>query len=122
MLTHNEIKSIMAKKFKDEHCCFTEQDINVGLINSHIEIQIRGYEHISYKLFPQTNDSDLVRTFAVLTNEYMCFSKRPNNRTGIGYHDSDIDYPFAEALEWLAYYISQCVRHKTIAPYKEVRQ
>lgn len=120
MLTHNEIKSIMAKTFKDEHCCFTEQDIKVGLINSHIEIQIRGYEHITYKLFPQNVDCDFMRPFGITTNEYMTFSKRPNSREGIGYHDSDTDYPFKEALEHLAYHIAKCVHNKTIVPYKEI--
>ena len=120
MLKHNEIKAIMAEVFKKEHSVIVEGDIKVGLINSHIEIQIKGYEHMTWKLFPQTVDCDWMKPFGVTTNEYMTFSKRPNDREGIGYHDSDTDYPFGEALEYLAYHISRCVHHKTIVPYKEI--
>lgn len=107
MLTHNEIKAIMAKKFKDEHCCFTEQDIKVGLINSHVEIQIRGYEHITHKLFPEKVDCDFLEPFIVTIYEYMPLSKRPNDKISVGCFGSYVDYPFEEALVWLAYYISQ---------------
>ena len=120
MLTHNEIKAIMAKKFKDEHCCFTEQDIKVGLINSHIEIQIRGYEHITYKLFPEKVDCEFFKPFMVTTYDCMCFSKHPEDKLSIGCCDSDTDFPFEEALTNLAYHIARCVHHKTIVPYKEV--
>ena len=120
MLTHNEIKAIMVKTFKDEHCCFTEQDIKVGLINSHIEIQIKGYEHITYMLFPEKCDCEFLDPFMVTTYECMCFSKHPSDKLSIGCHGSDTDYPFKEALEWLAYHISSCVHHKTIVLYKEI--
>lgn len=107
MLTHNEIKAIMAKKFKDEHCCFTEKDIKVRLINSHIEIQIRGYEHITHKLFPQKLDVDFMAPYGVATYEYMPLSKDPTARESIGYSESYIDFPFEEALIELAYHIAR---------------
>lgn len=121
MLTHNEIRTIMAEAFKKEHSVLAESDIKVGLINSHIEIQIKGYEHITYKLFPEKYDCEFLDPFMVTTYECMCFSKHPSDKLSIGCHGSDTDYPFNEALEWLAYHISRCVYHKTIAPYKEVR-
>ena len=122
MLTtsHGEIKAIMAKTFKDEHCAFTENDIKVGLINSHIVIQIKGYEHMTWKLFPEKCDCEFFQPFTVTTFECMCFSKHPSDKLSISCHDSDTDYPFKEALEYLAYHISRCVHTKTIAPYKEV--
>ena len=121
MLTHNEIKAIMAKKFKEEHCDFTEQDIKVRLINSHIEVQMGGYDHISYKLIPSKVDCEFFAPFMVTTYECMCLSKFPNDKLSLNACDSDTDYPFEQALTNLAYYIARCVHHKTIRPYKEVR-
>ena len=120
MLTHSEIKAIMAKKFKDEHCTFTENDIKVGLINSHIVIQIRGYEHISWLLFPHKTNVDWLDTFWVATCEYMVLSKHPNDKEQVAAHSDNNSYPFKEALQSLAYRISRLVHEKTIAPYKEV--
>lgn len=120
MLTHNEIKAIMAETFQKEHCTITESDIKVALINSHIAIQIKGYDHITYKLFPEKIDCEFFKPFMVTTYECMCFSKHPEDKLSIGCCDSDTDFPFAEALAKLAYYISQNIRHKVIAPYKEI--
>lgn len=120
MLTHNEVKAIMAKKFKDENCYFTENDIKVRLINSHIEIQIRGYDHITYSLVPTKCVCEFFQPFMVTIYESMVFSKHPYDKLSVGCCDSDRDYPFKEALVELAYHISRCVFHKTIAPYKEV--
>ena len=104
MLTHNEIKAIMAQKFKDEHCCFTEKDIKVGLINSHIEIQIRDYDHITYKLFPEKDDCAFTLPFAVVTYECWVISK--HTKELVGYHESNKGFPFEEALVNLAYHIA----------------
>lgn len=102
MLTHSEIKAIMAKKFKEENCCFTENDIKVRLINSHIEIQIRDYDHITFKIVPMKVDG---MPFVVGVFEGWTLSKHSNEI--VGYHDSSKDYPFEEALIDLAYHIAQ---------------
>ena len=101
MLTHNEIKAIMAKKFKDERCVFTENDIKVGLINSHIEIQIRDYEHITFKVVPTKDDNN----FVVFV--YECWVLSKHSKELVSYNDSSKDYPFEEALIELAYHISR---------------
>ena len=100
MLTHNEIKAIMAKKFKDEHCCFTEKDIKVGLINSHIEIQIRDYDHITFRIVPTKDDNN----FVVFV--YECWVLSNHSKELVSYHDNSKDYPFEEALTHLAYHIA----------------
>ena len=101
MLTHNEIKSIMAKKFKEENCYFAENDIKVRLINSHIEIQIRDYDHITFMLVPTKDDNNFV--VAV----FECWILIKSSKELVGYHDSSKDYPFEEALIELAYHIAQ---------------
>ena len=101
MLTYNEIKAIMAKKFKEENCCFTENDIKVRLINSHIEIQIRDYDHCTFMIVP-TKDGD---DFAVIV--YECWVLSKSSKEIVGYYDSSKDYPFEEALINLAYHIAQ---------------
>lgn len=121
MLTHNEITAIMAEVFQNEHSTIAKSDIKVGLINSHVVIQIKGYEHITYKLFPEKVDCEFFKPFMVTTYECMCFSKYPEDKLSIGCCDSDTDFPFAEALAKLAYHISRDVHHKVIVPYKEVR-
>lgn len=120
MLTHGEIKAIMAKTFTDEHCAFTENDIKVGLINSHIVIQIKGYDHMTWKLFPHKPDVYWLDKFWVDVCEYMVLSKHPNDCERVACCGDNTNYPFKEALEYLAYHISRCVHEKTIAPYKEV--
>ena len=122
MLTHSEIKAIMAEVFKKEHSKITEDDIRVALINSHVVIQIKGYEHITYKLFPEKVECEFFKPFMVRTFEYMCFSKHPEDKLSIGCCDSDTDYPFTEALAELAYYISRDIHYNVIAPYKEIRK
>ena len=104
---HSEIKEIMAKKFKDEHCCFTEKDIKVELASSHIEIQIKGYEHIAFKLLPEKVDVAFIAPYTVTVYEYMPLSQAPNDKELVGFHDSNIDFPFEEALIELAYHISR---------------
>lgn len=106
MLTHNEIKAIMAQKFKDEHCCFTEKDIKVRFMNNTIDIQIRDYDHISFKLvLEKVTDVDFMLPFAVTTYEYYLVS--PMDKEIVGYHDSKNDFPVKEALIYLAYHIAR---------------
>lgn len=107
MLTCKEIKAIMAKKFRDEHCSFTEEDITVGVINGHIGIQIRGYEHIAYKLCLEKPDVEFLEPYAIATYEYMPLSADPVSKEMIGYHGSNKDFPLEEALVELAYHIAQ---------------
>lgn len=102
MLMHSEITAIMAKKFKEEQCCFTEKDIKVRLINSHIEIQIRDYDHITFQIIPAKIDND----FAVYTYECTVFVKSPHGKQLVDYNESSVDYPFKDALVWLAYHIA----------------
>ena len=103
MLTHSEIKAIMAKKFADENCCFTEKDIKVRLINSRIDIQIRDYDHITFMLYPHSVEG-FTPPFVVAVYECWVISK--HSKELVSYHDSDKDYPFEEALIHLAYHIA----------------
>ena len=105
-MPHNEIKSIIVEKFKKEHCIFTENDIKVHLIGSHIEIQIKGYEHILHKLIPEKVDVDFLEPYMVTIYESMPLSKHPNDKISVGCFGSYKDYPFEEALEYLAYHIA----------------
>lgn len=106
MLAHNEIKAIMAKKFKAENCRFTEEDIKITEINGHIEIQIKDYEHVLFKIFTEKTDCDFMDKYGVSTYEYMPFSKDPDASECVSYYGSNKDYPFKEAFVHLAYYIS----------------
>ena len=101
MLTHSEIKAIMAKKFKGENCVFTENDIKARLINSHIEIQIRDYDHITFMLYPHKEDG-----FPFAVAVYECWVLSKHSKEPVSYHESNIDYPFEEALIHLAYHIA----------------
>ena len=106
MLAHNEIKAIMAKKFKAENSMFTEEDIKITDVGGHIEIQIKDYEHVLFKVFPEKHDCDFMVKYGVATYEYMPFSKDPDASECVSYYGSDKAYPLKEAFVHLAYYIS----------------
>ena len=57
-MTINEIKEILAKKFKDENCCFTKKDISIKREGKgdHFMITIADYEHCPIEITTEVDE------------------------------------------------------------------
>lgn len=91
-----EMKQILAKKFKDEGCCFIKQDIIIEKGNNKYYIKIKDFEHILFTMFfgePDGYFDYVVQIINTFDDDYI-------------YTESKNGYDIESALIELGYYIA----------------
>lgn len=98
-----EIKNILAKKFADEECGFTESDIKVSRTPSAIWITINDYDHITFKMWIEDDD---YFGHIVYIDEYWYNNETPEFSDSVAFVDSKTEFDYRTALVRLGYHIA----------------
>ena len=94
--TIDEMKLILAQKFEDEECCFTQEDITIEEQDNGLKIIIKDFEHCPISISKEKDDY-----FG-----YVLYVKDECEEEIIGMYNSRRDYPYTEALINIGYYIA----------------
>ncbi len=94
-----EMKQILFDKFQDENCGFKKSDIIITKTKEGHEIQIKDFNHITFKM---TTEKDDYFGFIVYIQEYL-FGEYYSSPA---FETSKKDYDFRSALVLLGYHIA----------------